>query len=199
MSTVEKTAEKSAKTSNKKESKSLKDAKKKEVKNNAPKSGVQVPVSMTAAKFLERFAKGDFKNPDVSIQVEAGWFDWHCRENSLAVKTRILAKKLKSISKTDKFDFDTAHVYFKNNCPVIGSIYDSILVLDTDTNEVMFTIIPRRIIKDDSMKPKCIAEVYSSENNFKEPMAAGTWHDVRKWFVADAEEEVEGEEVEGAE
>ena len=39
---------------------------------------------MPVRQWQERFRAGDFNSRDLSVQCEAGWFDWFCRNDALA-------------------------------------------------------------------------------------------------------------------
>ena len=40
------------------------------------------------SEWIQRFKSGEFNKPDTTTQIKAGWFDWFCRDSSLANKTR---------------------------------------------------------------------------------------------------------------
>ena len=50
---------------------------------------------ITLRTWIERFNNGDFETKDVATQIEAGWYDWFCKDSSLANKT----KRMGNISK----------------------------------------------------------------------------------------------------
>lgn len=139
--------------------------------------------------FLERFDRGDFNNPDVGVQCAAGWYDWWCRDKSLCNKTKKLGNLLKQLCKPSKrppieqlfipkINIDTMYVFFKNNCPGIGTLYDDFRVCDMITGDVIFTIVPQSGHK--SCKGQ--AEIWGRSNNFKGPLVVGKWQDVKQYF-----------------
>lgn len=107
------------------------------------------------------------------------WYDWFCRESSLERKGAALLKKLKVIASSNKFDNDKCYVFFKNNCPCVGSLYDDFRICDKETGDVLYTVIPKSGYKCDEGR----AQVYSPENGFREPIVEGTWRDVKNWFL----------------
>jgi len=134
--------------------------------------------NMNINTFAIRFLRGEFLASDVKTQIEAGWYDWFCRDTSLATKTRTLGKKALQLMKSDKIDTDTQYVWFKNNCPMYGRLYDDLRIADMETGDVIYTIIPSCGYERD----KGQAQVWGRENNFQEPLVAGTWKDVKAFF-----------------
>lgn len=121
-----------------------------------------------------KFENGDFRIDNVKVQIEAGWFDWFCNEESLTNKTKTLGKKVIRLMKSDKINIEKSYVFFKNNCPVSGPLYDSFSICDIETGDVQFWIAP----KSGHTKQ---AEVYAAPD-FKVPAASGTWKDITKYF-----------------
>jgi hypothetical protein len=107
------------------------------------------------------------------------WYDWFCREGSLVRKGETLLKKLKGIASSNKFDNDKCYVFFKNNCPCVGSLYDDFRICDKETGDVLYTVIPKSGYKGDEGR----AQVYGAENGFNGPIVEGTWRDIKEWFL----------------
>lgn len=40
------------------------------------------------SEWIQRFKSGEFDKPDTTTQIKAGWFDWFCRDTSLANKKK---------------------------------------------------------------------------------------------------------------
>ena len=63
-------------------------------------------------------------------------------------------------------DTDKVYVFFKNNCTGRGTKYDDFRIVDRETGDVIYTVIP-----------KCghsgKAEVWGRENGFKEAIVTG--------------------------
>lgn len=134
--------------------------------------------NMSIADFATRFLRGDFDLNNRSVQIEAGWYDWFCRDTSLAAKTKNLGKKVLRLMKSSKIDIEKNYVFFKNNCPMIGSLYDDIRICDMETGDVLYTIIP----SSGFSATKGRAEVWGRENCFNQPLVTGTWKDVKTFF-----------------
>ena len=107
------------------------------------------------------------------------WYDWFCRETSLKRKGEALLKKLKLIASSNKFNNDKCYVFFKNNCPCVGSLYDDFRICDSETGDVLYTIVPSSGHKCEKGK----AMVYGVDNDFAEPLVCGTWREVKAWFL----------------
>ena len=90
--------------------------------------------------WIEQFRKGKFESPDVETQIDAGWYDWFCKDSSLALKTKNMGNIIKSIKDGGKISLSKSYVWFKNNCPLNGSLYDDFIIANIETGDVQFTI-----------------------------------------------------------
>jgi hypothetical protein len=126
------------------------------------------------------FLLGQFENGNADTQVDAGWFDWFCKDSVLKGKTKKLYKKVLQILKSSKIDVDSQYVIFKNNCPVYGNLYDDFRICDRETQDVIFTVTP----SSGHTSEKGKASVHGRENNFQAPLVEGTWKDVVEWFLS---------------
>src|SRR5574343_565364 len=97
---------------------------------------------MSIRQWVENFDNGLYADKSTDTQIEAGWYDWFCKDRSLQRKTVYLGKKLKVLLKSKKFDQDKCYVFFKNNCPVSGRLYDDFRICDIETGNVIYTITP---------------------------------------------------------
>lgn len=110
------------------------------------------------------------------------WYDWFCKDSSLANKGKHLLKKLKVISKSTKFDNDKCYVLFKNNFPCYGNLYDDFRICDIETNEVKFCVIPASGHKSNDSYGKAEVWADDAEGNWG-CQCKGSWTDVKKWFL----------------
>lgn len=126
-------------------------------------------------QWIENYNSGKYDSQDVKVQCEAGWYDWFCRDKSLWGKTKRLAPKVKQLAKSSKIDVDNWYVWFKNNYPMFGSLYDDIHFTDIKTGDTIYTIA---FVKKDEQT----VELWGKENNFKCPLVTGHWKDIKKYF-----------------
>jgi hypothetical protein len=137
--------------------------------------------NLTIRQFLENYDKGMYEESDFNTQCAAGWFDWFCSTRALAAKTKKLAGKLKTIVKSSKIDIDKMYVFFKNNCPCDGTLYDDFRICSFDPEDTtpIYTITPALGYNNEDRGK---SEVWGKENNFQGPLVTGTWDDVREFF-----------------
>ena len=92
------------------------------------------------------------------------FYDWFCKDSSLRNKSWKLMKQVKTFLKHNpQIDLLEHYVFFKNNCPGRGPLYDDFRICNIETGDVVFTVIP-----------KCghsgLAEIWGRENDFKGPI-----------------------------
>ena len=64
-----------------------------------------------------------------------GFYDWFCSDAVLEKRAKALLAKLKFLVKEKLVNPDTNYVWFKNNCPMNGSLYDDLRISTLDENE----------------------------------------------------------------
>ena len=111
-------------------------------------------------------------------KVKELWWDWFCKDSSLRNKGRSLLQKLNQIVDSKKIDADKTYVWFKNNCPLNGNLYDDFRISDIESDDVIYCIIPKSGHECDEGK----AQLYSREHGFETPVIEGTWKDIKDWF-----------------
>lgn len=118
---------------------------------------------ITLKQQLEAFENGKYLD---SYGQESGcynFYDWFCKDTSLERKAKRLFTMVKRWVKERNTDTEKVYVFFKNNCPMNGPLYDDFRICDLETGNVIFTVIP-----------KCghsgKAEVWGRLNDFKGPI-----------------------------
>lgn len=77
---------------------------------------------ISVRQWQERFQAGAYENKDLKVQCAAGWYDWFCRDEALARRLKKISKVVMGI--TDPYILDNYYVWFMDNCPVVGGLYD---------------------------------------------------------------------------
>lgn len=137
-------------------------------------------MKMSIKTFVERFNRGDFYYSSIGIQCEAGWYDWFCKESALAGKTKKLGAKVCKIANSKRFNKETSYVFFKNNCPCVGALYDQFSICDIESGDVLFCA--QHLEKGSHGCDKAHWELYDADISFEKPVVSGTWREVEKYF-----------------
>lgn len=72
------------------------------------------------------------KNPLDNTNACYDFYDWFCSEKGLKNRFNTLIPKLKFLVKQGIVNGDTNYVWFKNNCPMSGTLYDDIRISTLD-------------------------------------------------------------------
>lgn len=108
------------------------------------------------------------------------FYDWFCKDTSLAKKAGRLLAKLRTITPSPRFDSLKHYVFFKNNCPMDGTLYDDFRICDVISGEVVYCVVPAEGYR----QTKGQAVVWGQDpvdGEFKE-LIRGTWRDVKEFF-----------------
>lgn len=135
---------------------------------------------MNIKTFVERFKRGDFNYSSRRIQYEAGWYDWFCNDSALVNKTKKLGAKVCKIANSKRFNKETSYVFFKNNCPCVGALYDQFSICDIESGDVLFCA--QHLEKGSHGCDKAHWELYDADISFEKPVVNGTWREVEKYF-----------------
>jgi len=115
---------------------------------------------------LEAFKQGRYLDSDGNESRCYTFYDWFCKETSLKAKSDKLFRQTQKFVDLMGIDQEKHYVFFKNNCPVNGPLYDSFSICSTDSREVIWWITPKSGHTGE-------AEVYWREKGFNTPYATG--------------------------
>jgi hypothetical protein len=112
---------------------------------------------ITVNEWIKKFNNGDFDNDYYA----ANWYDWFCKDTSLNNKTKRYGRIIKQLKSENILN--NHYVFFKNNCPMNGGLYDDFRFCDLESGDVIYNInvdCPHFDFK------YCL---YEKENGFSEP------------------------------
>lgn len=143
----------------------------------------------TLRQQLEAFDNGSVIDSSGLVGMHGcfNFYDWFCSDKALENKSIKLFKQVKTFIKHHpEINLDTHYVFFKNNCPMVGSLYDDFRIVDIESGNVLFTVTPSRVIKTGNRRyahsqRQTESEIWARSNDFKEPIKVGkTFSDLFK-------------------
>lgn len=135
--------------------------------------------TLSVREWREAYASGKFGS-NVDGMCAAGWYDWFCSDSALPGRLEEFISLIKGI--TNDFILDNFYVWFKNNCPIVGPLYDDIRFEPLDEArlrglEYLF------VISRGDAREKHLWCVYDPSNDFTCPVfGADRVGDVVKWI-----------------
>jgi len=75
-------------------------------------------------EWQKRYKAGEYNSKARSVQCEAGWYDWFCKDEGLLGRLQRLAPLILGITVPEVLD--NYYLWLKNNCPVKGPLYDDV-------------------------------------------------------------------------
>jgi len=136
---------------------------------------------LTIRQFIQNYESGKYANSELNTMIAAGWHDWFCEDTELKQKLDAMFPLLKQIVYSQKINIDTMYVFFKNNCPGTGDLYDDFRISEISNDDVVYTITP----SCGHERTKGQASIWGRENGFEKPIITGTWEDVSNYFAPD--------------
>lgn len=119
--------------------------------------------NISVREWQKLFQAGEFSDKDSATQICAGWYDWFCSDSALAGRLKQIGKVVMGI--TEPFILDNYYVWFKNNCPVCGPLYDDVrfepLVGERDGKYF--------VVSKDSPHEKQKWALYTERHGFNQP------------------------------
>ena len=110
------------------------------------------------------------------------FFDWFCQTSSLKGRAKRLLGAVRSIVKTGpaKFDPKATYVFFKNNCPCDGGLYDDLRICDMESGEVLFNVCPRDPWHGNL--PRVAFDSDDGVDRWSRPLVFRSMKDLKAWF-----------------
>lgn len=122
---------------------------------------------LNLAQQIEHFKKeGVFPGSDGQTWCH-GFFDWFCSDRALENKSKNLANQvIKFLAANPQIDPKKHYVFFKNNCPMRGPLYDSFSICSMEDGEVQYWVTGKSGHTHQ-------AETFSRAGGFSTPIATG--------------------------
>lgn len=117
-------------------------------------------------KQLEAFQQGRYLDSEGEESWCYNFYDWFCNLSSLKAKSNKLFRQTQKFVDLMGIDQEKHYVFFKNNCPMCGPLYDDFRICDIESGQVIWNVTAK---SGHSGK----AEVYWREKGFDKPYATG--------------------------
>ena len=128
-------------------------------------------------EWQEKFKSGAFENKHYTTQIYAGWHDWFCSDDALAGRLKDIGRVVMGV--TEPFILDNYYVWFQNNCPMSGPLYDDVRFepLSDERDGKYF------VVSKDSPHEKAKWALYTERNGFDRPeFECGNIRDLAKYI-----------------
>lgn len=83
-----------------------------------------MPDELSVRQWQERYRAGAFRGKDVAVQREAGWWNWHCRDDALAGRLKKFVPVVMGLNEPALLDGFT--IWFINEVGRDRLVYDSV-------------------------------------------------------------------------
>ena len=138
-------------------------------------------MDISIREFISDYESGKYDDSSKETMIDAGWYDWFCDDDELKSRLEAMFPKVKQIAQSTKIDMDNMFVFFKNNSPILCSLYDDFRFCEINSGDVVYTFIP----VSGQERNRGEAELWGRENYFDEALAKGTWNNIVNFFFAD--------------
>ncbi len=95
---------------------------------------------ITIQEWVQRWVSGQYNSKSREVMCDAGWYDWFCKDQSLYGRLKKMAPMVMAVSQSKLLGPQPQYVFFKNNCPMMGELYDSFSVCNVDSGDVQWWI-----------------------------------------------------------
>lgn len=149
----------------------------------------EIPLSKLVKMTQDEIAKAD------RCQL---FYDWFCKDASLPGKSKRLMASVRAIVKTGTkmFDPDKTYVFFKNNCPCEGGLYDDLRICDIESGDVLFNVCPSDPWCGN--RPRVAFDSDDGKDRWSDPLVFDSMKDLKAWFKDPTRFETSETEVYGA-
>ena len=131
--------------------------------------------------WIDMYEGGNFDSHNRAVMIDAGWYDWWCSDTSLKSRLDKLAPKVIQIAKSELINTEKTYVFFKNNCPMVGKLYDSFSICDIESGKVLYWVA---YIEDGCYGERgsgwCVSGCQNGD--WKEILKKVKWVEVKKYF-----------------
>jgi len=135
-------------------------------------------MKISLKEFIKNYETGKYDDNNKKTMIEAGWYEWVCRDTSLKNKLDKIFPKIKQIANSPKIDIEKMYVLLFNSRSKVGLSLDHIKFCEISTGDIIYAVLfsfPQR-------KNKRQTELWGRENNLDKPLVKGTWRDIRAFF-----------------
>jgi hypothetical protein len=105
------------------------------------------------------------------------FFDWFCQEKALKSKSKLLMSKAEKVMSKLGLNPETHRVFFKNNCPVDGKLYDSFTICNEE-NDVVIWCAPSLGYASSQGKAELWDMREKDENGNPKSIVANSWKEL---------------------
>lgn len=109
--------------------------------------------------------QGEAAYANLDACIAHGWYDWFCENDELRERAKVFFPIILGASTKAKINPEW-QAWFKNNCPVVGDLYDDLRLSSELCNEMVIT---HDSPYDDAQNKPWV--VYMPTNDYEEPVA----------------------------
>lgn len=123
--------------------------------------------SISFKEQLEAFGNNIYLDSDGNESWCFNFYDWFCEDSELEDKSYKLFCEASKFFHNFGVDVDSHYVFFKNNCPLSGELYDSFSICEIESGDVVYWVTPKS-------GHTGLAEICGVSNDFETPLHSGS-------------------------